>query len=207
VTLDGYDTLDRLFHELPRTHDDGGDERFEMYVDRTYNVTGVGTVASGTVKRGEVTEDDTVYLGPKEEGGFEEVEVRSIEMHYHRVERAKSGNIVGIALKNVDEEDVERGMVLSSEPKGSVREFRAEVMVLNHPTRIRSGYEPVVHLETISEATVFEPCDGHVLPGETDEVDIRFKFRPYSVEEGQRFVFREGKSKGVGTVKEITERE
>lgn len=202
VTLEGFETLDELFSRIPETHD-GADEDFEMYVDRTYNVTGVGTVASGTVKNGTVEEGETVLLGPTSDGDFREVEVRSIEMHYHRVDRAKSGNIVGIALKNVDDEEVKRGMVLTSEPRESVREFRAEVMVLNHPTRIRSGYEPVVHLETASEATIFEPEDGNILPGEKDDVRVRFKFRPYAVEEGQRFVFREGKSKGVGTVKEI----
>lgn len=202
VTLEGFDTLDSLFARLPKTHDGTGDD-FEMYVDRTYNVTGVGAVASGTVKSGTVEEGDTVYLGPTQDGDFREAEVRSIEMHYHRVDRAEPGNIVGIALKNVDDEDVERGMLLASEPRDSVREFRAEIMVLNHPTRIRSGYEPVVHLETASEATVFEPEDGNVLPGEKADVRVRFKFRPYAVEEGQRFVFREGKSKGIGTVKEI----
>lgn len=201
VSLEGFDVLDRLFHELPKTQEPGGG--FEMYVDRTYQVTGVGTVASGTVKQGEVEVGDTVYLGPGGDDGFREVEVRSIEMHYHRVDRAKSGNIVGIALKNVDDGDVERGMVLTSEPGDAVREFMAEVMVLNHPTRIRSGYEPVVHLETVSEATVFEPRNGYILPGEKDDVRVRFKFRPYMVKEGQRFVFREGKSKGVGTVTEV----
>jgi len=155
------------------------------------------------VKSGSVEEGDVVYLGPTADGSFREVEVRSIEMHYHRVESAEPGNIVGMALKNVEEDDVKRGMLLSSEPRESVREFRAEVMVLNHPTRIRSGYEPVVHLETASEATVFEPEDGYLLPGEKGEARVRFKFRPYAVEEGQRFVFREGKSKGVGTVKEV----
>jgi elongation factor 1-alpha len=202
VTLEGFDTLDSLFSRLPKTHDGAG-KGFEMYIDRTYNVTGVGTVASGTVKSGTVEAGDTVYLGPTTDGQFREVEVRSIEMHYHRVDRAEAGNIVGIALKNADDEDVERGMLLASEPRDSVREFRAEIMVLNHPTRIRSGYEPVVHLETASEAAVFRPENGNVLPGEKADVRVRFKFRPYAVEEGQRFVFREGKSKGIGTVKEI----
>ncbi|MFW5929145.1 MAG: GTP-binding protein, partial [Halobacteriota archaeon] len=92
---------------------------------------------------------------------------------------------------------------LSSEEPPAVREFEAEIMVLNHPTRIREGYEPVVHMETVSEAVVFEPESGTVLPGETDVVRARFKFRPYAVREGQRFVFREGKSKGVGTVTKL----
>jgi len=81
-----------------------------------------------------------------------------------------------------------------------VREFEAEVMVLNHPTRIGDGYEPVVHLETVSEAAVFHPEGGQLLPGDKGNARVRFKFQPYLVEEGQRFVFREGQSKGVGTV-------
>jgi elongation factor 1-alpha len=74
------------------------------------------------------------------------------------------------------------------------------VMVLNHPTCIGDGYEPVVHLETVSEAAAFYPEDGKLLPGDTGEATVRFKFHPYLVTEKQRFVFREGQSKGVGTV-------
>ncbi|MFB6282984.1 MAG: GTPBP1 family GTP-binding protein [Halobacteria archaeon] len=208
VTREGFDIMDSLFRRLPETHgnsdvprEDGGD--FELYVDRTYQVAGVGTVVSGTVRQGVVEEGDTVYLGPLNDGKFRKSEVRSIEMHYHRVDKAKPGNIVGIALKNIKDIDVERGMALTVEPGRDVREFTAEIMVLNHPTRIREGYEPVVHLETVSEATIFQPQDGPVLPGERATVDVRFKFSPYMVEEGQRFVFREGESKGVGTVKKI----
>lgn len=78
-------------------------------------------------------------------------------------------------------------------------------MVLNHPTRIDAGYEPVVHLETIGEAARFTPADGQLLPGDAGHTRVRFKFRPYLVEEGQRFVFREGSSKGVGTVTDVVE--
>jgi elongation factor 1-alpha len=123
-------------------------------------------------------------------------------MHYHRVDTTKAGRIVGIALKGVAEPEVERGMVLlprEAEPS-PVRSFEAEVMVLNHPTRITEGYEPVVHLETLSETAVFSPEGGKLLPGDTGQTTVAFKFRPYFVEEGQRFVFREGSSKGVGTV-------
>jgi elongation factor 1-alpha len=176
-----------------------------MYIDRTYSVTGVGAVASGTVTSGTVEAGDDLLLGPFPDGSFRDVEVRSIEMHYHRVDRAKAGRIVGIALKGVKEADVERGMVLlpaDADPT-PVRSFEAEVVVLNHPTRIGDGYEPVVHLETVSEAAVFEPAGGQLLPGDSGQTTVTFKFRPYLVEEGQRFVFREGQSKGVGTVTEI----
>ncbi|WP_276272502.1 GTPBP1 family GTP-binding protein [Haloarcula litorea] len=200
VTGEGMDTLDELFEALPKTAGEVGD--FRMYVDRTYNVQGVGAVASGTIKSGEVEAGDELLLGPMQDGAFREVEVRSIEMHYHRVDEARAGRIVGIALKGVREADVERGMVLlpvDADPD-PVREFEAEVMVLNHPTRIDDGYEPVVHLETVSEAAAFHPDGGQLLPGDAGETTVRFKFRPYFVEEGQKFVFREGRSKGVGTV-------
>ncbi|MEF8842193.1 MAG: EF-Tu/IF-2/RF-3 family GTPase, partial [Haloarculaceae archaeon] len=148
---------------------------------------------------------DELLLGPMSDGSFREVEVRSIEMHYHRVDEARAGRIVGIALKGVREADVRRGMALlprDAEPT-AIREFEAEVMVLNHPTRIGEGYEPVVHLETVSEAAAFYPEHGQLLPGDTGRARVRFKFHPYLVEEGQRFVFREGRSKGVGTVTSV----
>ncbi|MFT4957003.1 MAG: elongation factor 1-alpha, partial [Halobacteriales archaeon] len=203
VTMEGLDTLDDLFEQLPKTAGAEGD--FRMYIDRTYSVTGVGAVASGTVMSGEVEAGDELLIGPTSDGTFREVEVRSIEMHYHRVDRAKAGRIVGIALKGIEEAEIERGMVLlpRDATPSPVREFEAEVMVLNHPTRIGDGYEPVVHLETISEAAAFYPDDGQLLPGDTGTARVRFKFRPYLVEEGQRFVFREGRSKGVGTVVEV----
>ncbi|WP_339103306.1 GTP-binding protein [Haloterrigena salinisoli] len=203
ITMDGLATLDELFDRLPKTAQDTGE--FRMYVDRSYSVTGVGAVASGTVMSGEVEAGDELLLGPMPDGRFQEVEVRSIEMHYHRVDKAQAGRIVGIALKGVKESAIERGMVLlprDADP-APVREFEAEVMVLNHPTRIGEGYEPVVHLETIGEAAAFYPKNGRLLPGDTGEATVRFKFRPYLVEEGQKFVFREGRSKGVGTVTDV----
>ena len=200
VTMQGLDALDELFERLPKR--DPGDGEFRMYVDRTYSVTGVGPVASGTVQSGVVEAGDELLLGPMPDGTFREVEVRSIEMHYHRVDTARAGRIVGIALKGVEEAAIERGMALlpaDADPE-PVREFEAEVVVLNHPTRIREGYEPVVHLETVAEAAAFTPHQGRLLPGDSGHTDVRFKFRPYLVEEGQKFVFREGRSKGVGTV-------
>jgi elongation factor 1-alpha len=204
VTMEGLPVLDELFERLPKTDHEEGE--FAMYVDRTYDVKGVGAVASGTVKSGRVEADDELLIGPMPDGSFREVEVRSIEMHYHRVDEASAGRIVGIALKNIKESEIERGMVLlprESDPT-PVREFEAEVMVLNHPTRIGEGYEPVVHLETVSEAAAIYPEGGHLLPGDKGTARVRFKFRPYLVEEGQRFVFREGRSKGVGTVTDVT---
>ena len=204
VTMDGLDELDSMFERLPKTTTHERDD-FRMYIDRTYSVTGVGAVASGTIDSGSVEPGDELLLGPMPDGTFRDVEVRSIEMHHHRVDRATAGRIVGIALKGVEEAEIERGMALlpaDADPP-AVRSFEAEVMVLNHPTRIRDGYEPVVHLETASEAVIFHPEGGQLLPGDTGTATVEFKFRPYLVEEGQRFVFREGQSKGVGTVLDV----
>ncbi|WP_224334182.1 GTPBP1 family GTP-binding protein [Haloprofundus halobius] len=203
VAMEGIDDLDYLFETLPKTSD--GQGQFRMYIDRSYSVTGVGAVASGTVNSGTVEAGDELLLGPMPDGSFRDVEVRSIEMHYHRVDEAKAGRIVGIALKGVKEAEIERGMVLvprDADPR-AVRSFEADVMVLNHPTRIGTGYEPVIHLETISEAAVFHPEEGRLLPGDTGHSRVEFKFRPYLIEDGQRFVFREGQSKGVGTVTDV----
>ena len=205
VTMTGLDELDSMFESLPKTTNHDRDD-FRMYIDRTYSVTGVGAVASGTVGSGSVEAGDELQIGPMPDGSFRDVEVRSIEMHYHRVDRAEAGRIVGIALKGVDEEDIERGMALlpAENDPTAVRSFEAEIMVLNHPTRIRDGYEPVVHLQTASEAVIFHPDEGQLLPGDTGTATVEFKFRQYLVEEGQRFVFREGQSKGVGTVTDVT---
>ena len=204
VTMDGLDDLDSMFERLPTTTTHKRED-FRMYIDRTYSVTGVGAVASGTIDSGSVEPGDELLLGPMPDGSFRGVEVRSIEMHHHRVDRATAGRIVGIALKGVEEAEIERGMALlpaDADPTAA-RSFEAEVMVLNHPTRIRDGYEPVVHLETASEAVIFHPEGGQLLPGDTGTATVEFKFRPYLVEEGQRSVFREGQSKGVGTVLDV----
>lgn len=200
VTQDGVDKLDTLFNHLPKTQVEGDTGEFKMYIDKTYVVEGVGTVVSGSITSGAINVGDTVKLGPKEDGSFIETKARSIEIHYHQVEQATAGQLVSIAIRNVNANQVRRGMVLTSEDMDPTREFEAEVMILNHPTSVTRGYEPVIHLETVSETVEVNPEKPPLLPGDTGTVSIRFKFNPYVIEEGQRFVLREGESKGVGTV-------
>lgn len=203
VTMQGLDTLDTLFKQLePRENESG---EFKMYIDKVYTVEGVGAVASGTIKSGELDRGDDLLIGPMPNGEFKETRARSIEIHYHDVDHASSGQLVSIALKDLKSEDIERGMVLvdkDSQPEPT-QKFEADIMVLNHPTKITDGYEPVIHLETIGEAARIQPHDGNLLPGDTGEATVEFKFSSYYIEEGQKFVFREGQSKGVGTVKTV----
>ena len=206
ITLAGYDILEELLYRLPKLRYEESD--FLMYIDRIYKVTGVGTVVSGTIKSGEISEGDEVFVGPFSDGSFVKTKVSSIEMHHYRVERAKSGDIVGLALKNISVEDLRRGMVVTKTEPYAVREFEAEVYVFTHPTKISSGYEPVLHCETISETVIFKEIDKEFLKaGDRGRVRIRFKYNPQYIMPGQRFIFREGRSKGMGEVVKIYETE
>jgi elongation factor 1-alpha len=200
VTREGYDILENLIFKLPKRNLTSK-EPFEMYIDRIYQVDSVGVVVSGTIKQGVVLQNDPVYLGPMEDGTFKKVRIQSIEMHHYRVNKAIAGDIVGIAIKGLKATDIARGMILSKKEPSAVQEFEAEIAILNHPTRIGIGYEPVIHMETICEAVKIVSLDRkYMMAGERGKARIRFKFRPYTVEPGQKFIFREGKSKGIGRV-------
>lgn len=204
VTMDGLDTLDELFQRLPtRRNQEKGD--FQLYIDKVYNIEGVGPVVSGSVKSGSIKPEDELLIGPLPDGSFRETKARSIEIHYHRVDEAHAGQIVSIAVSNISADEIERGMALTSRDTTPqpAKEFEAELVVLNHPTSITDGYEPVVHLETISEAAEITPTEGTLLAGDQGTARFKFKFNSYFIQEGQRFVFREGSSKGVGTVTDI----
>ncbi|MCX8172315.1 MAG: GTP-binding protein, partial [Archaeoglobaceae archaeon] len=204
VTLKGYDLLEELFYRLPKRYT--AEKEFLMYMDKIYRVTGVGIVVSGCVKSGELREGEDVYIGPFDDGSFKLAKVMRIEMHHYRISKTKCGDIVGIALKGVRYEDLRRGMVLSKSLPKAVREFEAEVYVFTHPTLIKPGYEPVLHSETIAETVTFKAIGkGYLKAGDRDRVRIRFKYHPQCIFEGQKFIFRESRSKGMGEVVRILE--
>jgi elongation factor 1-alpha len=205
VSLQGYDLLNKLLLLLPERKKEI-DKPFLMFIDRVYNISGVGTVVSGTIKQGKLQPGKELILGPDDSGNFKKVKATSIEMHYHRLAEANAGLIVGIAIRGVKHEDVKRGMILCEEqlkPR-AVKSFEAEILVLNHPTRIASGYEPVLHTNTIAESVKLELLDKEYLKsGEEGKVRMTFKYKPQFVQEEDRFVFREGKTKGIGTITKI----
>jgi len=205
VTLEGYDLLNKLLHALPPRKKEL-DKPFLMFIDRNYNVTGVGTVVSGTVKQGKLKPGSELLIGPDESGQFKKVKATSIEMHYQPLKEANAGLVVGIAIKGMKYGDVKRGMVLSdvSVKPRAVKSFEAEILVLNHPTRIAPGYEPVFHGQTVSESVKLDLLDKEYLKsGDSGKVRITFRYRPQFVQEGDRFIFREGKTKGIGTITKI----
>ncbi|GCC11654.1 selenocysteine-specific elongation factor [archaeon] len=200
----GMELLHRLFYSLPERPGLDFNAEFMMYIDKVYNVSGVGLVVSGSVKQGNLKVGDILYLGPDYSGTFHEVRVASIELHYYSVESAQVGEIVGVALKGYKGE-VRRGMVLTYKKNlKAVKSFEANVAILNHPTRIAEGYEPIIHLETISETVTIEPLEKDFLAaGDRGRVRMSFKYSSYYIEEGMKFIFREGRSKGIGVVTRV----
>lgn len=205
VTLEGYELLNNLLFSLPQRKKEF-EKPFLMFIDRVYNVPGVGTVVSGTITQGKLRAGSELLLGPDASGSFKKVKARSIEMHYHPLAEADAGLVVGIAIRGMKHEDIERGMILCDkavEPK-AVKSFEAEILVLHHPTRITDGYEPVVHSQTVAEVAKIECLDKKYLKaGESGKVRFSFKYSSHFVKVGDRFVFREGKTKGIGTITKI----
>jgi elongation factor 1-alpha len=207
VTREGYDLLYSLLRNLP-VRSKVSDKPLLLYIDRVYNVEGVGSVVSGSVKQGKLAAGTEVLVGPDVKGRFTPVKVRSIETHSARIPEAEPGYIVGAAVRGVKHELLHRGMVLCDpalDPK-AVYSFEAEITVLSHPTRISSGYEPILHCHTIASSVRLTLLDKEYLKaGETGRVIMQFKYRPWYVREGDKFIFREGKTKGIGTITRILE--
>lgn len=209
LTGEGLNLLDDLFLNLPLNDEEENKEKpFMMYIDKVYSVVGVGTVVSGTVRQGKVKKGDKLLLGPDGSGKYQEVGAKSIEMHHYKKDHAEAGEVVGISITGVEMDDINRGMIICSpnyEIK-AIREFEAEVAILVHPTTIKEGYECITHVETIAETTAFEPLDKEYMSaGDSGNVKMRFKYRPYCIKEGQKIIFREGRSKGIGTITKIIE--
>jgi elongation factor 1-alpha len=207
VTGEGIELLDRLFLKL-KVPSNGNDLKkpFMMYIDKIYSVMGVGTVVSGTIRQGKISTGDKLLIGPAGAGKFIETSSKSMEMHHYRKEVAETGEIVGISITGLEVDDIKRGMILcgTDYPVNAVREFEADVAILVHPTTIKKGYECIAHIETIAETMIFEPVETrYMAAGDTGKVKMKFKYRPCYVKEGQKLIFREGRSKGVGTITKI----
>jgi len=205
TTLEGYNLLNALLEALPERKKEV-DKPFLMFIDRAYNITGVGTVVSGTVKQGRLKPGTDIIIGPDRANNFKRVRAKTIEMHYHRLAEANAGLVVGVALRGIKYEDVERGMILCDESikPHAVKVFEADILVLSHPTRIANGYEPILHNNTISETVKLTLLDKKYLKsGDSGRVRMVFRYQPQFVQPGDKFVFREGKTKGIGTVTKI----
>lgn len=205
VTGEGLDLLRAFLNLVPsrRNWREHMDKPAEFAIDETFVVPGVGTVVAGTTTSGAVALGQVLNLGPDGRGKFVKAQVKSV--HYKRtpVKRVVAGQAGSLALKKVKRSAVRKGMVLldASIRAGAVREFMAEVLVLYHGTTIREGYEPVLHCETIRQAARVLSIDSPIIrTGDRATIKFRFMYYPEYVKAGARFIFREGRTKGLGRI-------
>lgn len=209
VTGAGIEELKQFLQLLPASKYDKelAKNEFRAYIDDIFQVSGVGTVVAAMVYEGSVKNQQNVLLGPLDDGSFREVRIKSI--HYKRV--VTNGVVAGqnatFALHNVKRDLVRKGMVLLAKSKKTthaVFKFDAEIYVLYHSTTIREGYTPVIHCRSIRQsAQMLKISDSVLRTGDRAKVTFQFMYRPEVIHVGQRVVFREGRTKGLGIVTAI----
>ncbi|RLG89555.1 MAG: translation elongation factor EF-1 subunit alpha [Thermoprotei archaeon] len=208
------EALDR-FEEPPKPID----KPLRIPISEVFSISGVGTVPVGRVETGVLKVGDKVVFMPPGRVG----EVRSIEMHHVRIEKAVPGDNIGFNVRGISRTEIRRGDVAGhvTNPPTVVNEFVARVMIIWHPTAIAVGYTPVVHAHTASIACRITEIIGKVDPRTGRIVEknpqfikmgdiaiVRFKpIKPMVIEKFSefpqlgRFAMRDmGKTVGIGVV-------
>jgi len=185
------------------------DKPFLMPVEDVFSITGRGTVATGRIERGKVhTGDDVEMVGIRDN---RKTVCTGVEMFRKILDEGQAGDNVGLLLRGIGKEDVERGMVLCK--PGSVTphtNFRGEVYILTKEeggrhTPFFTGYRPQFYFRTTDVTGTAELPEGRemVMPGDNVEMKIEL-ITPIAMEEGLRFAIREGgRTVGAGVVAEI----
>ncbi|KJE94417.1 GTP binding protein 1 [Capsaspora owczarzaki ATCC 30864] len=180
----------------------------QFQIDETYSVPGVGTVISGTVMAGVIRSTDTLYLGPDTLGNFQPVQLKTIQRKRLPVRDVRAGQAASFALKKIKRSAIRKGMVLLAKDAHlkAYREFEAELLILHHPTTISTRYQAMVHCGSIRQTASILSMDRELLrTGDKARVRLRFLKHPEFVRIGARLVFREGRTKAVGTVTQAFE--
>ena len=186
------------------------DKPFLMAVEDVFTITGRGTVATGRVERGVLkTGEEVEIIGFRDEP--RKTVVTSIEMFRKILDTAEAGDNVGLLLRGVDRDDIERGMVIAK--PGSIkphRHFKAEVYVLRKEeggrhTPFVTGYRPQFYFRTTDVTGEIKLPSGveMVMPGDNVNMEVML-VSPVAIEVGLRFAIREGgRTVGAGVVTEM----
>uniref|UniRef100_A0A3B3XL41 GTP-binding protein 1 n=1 Tax=Poecilia mexicana TaxID=48701 RepID=A0A3B3XL41_9TELE len=198
VTGENMDLLKMFLNLLSPRTTFNNDEPAEFQIDDTYSVPGVGTVVSGTTLRGLIRLNDTLLLGPDPLGTFIPIAVKSI--HRKRMETFRP------LSRGIKRSSIRKGMVMVS-PKlmpQATWEFEAEILVLHHPTTISPRYQAMVHCGSIRQtATILTMNKDCLRTGDKASVHFRFIKTPEYLHCDQKLVFREGRTKAVGTITKV----
>ncbi|KAF1983964.1 putative GTP binding protein [Aulographum hederae CBS 113979] len=209
VTGHSLDLVRTFLNILPHYGHYDADAPFEFHVNDTFSVPFVGTVISGVVKSGVVHTGDTIQIGPDSLGQFTTTKIRSIERKRIPSALVSAGQSASFALRNVRRKDVRKGMVVlhkldTNTPPKVFREFVAEVLILSHATTIKVKYQAMLHVGPVSQTCAIIDLDrGYIRTGDRATVAFRFCQRPEYLAIGDRILFREGRTKGLGIVKSV----
>jgi elongation factor Tu len=200
-----YDALDTYIPQPVREKD----QPFLMPVEDVFSITGRGTVATGRIDRGVVKVGEEVSVVGF--GSDKKTVVTGVEMFRKLLDQGEAGDNVGLLLRGVAKEDIERGMVLAK--PGSITphtKFEAEVYVLTKEeggrhTPFFKGYRPQFYFRTTDVTGSVELPEGMemVMPGDNVQMTIEL-ITPIAMEEQLRFAIREGgRTVGAGVVTKI----
>ncbi len=188
------------------------DKPFLMPVEDVFTITGRGTVGTGRVERGQVKVGEEVEIvGLKDES--RKVVVTGIEMFRKLLDSGIAGDNVGVLLRGVERNDIERGQVLAK--PGSIKphkKFKAEVYVLSKEeggrhTPFFANYRPQFYFRTTDVTGTIKLPEGveMVMPGDNVQMDVEL-ITPIACEEGLRFAIREGgRTVGAGVVTTVAD--
>ncbi len=203
--------MDAVDSYIP-TPDRPTDGDFLMPVEDVFSITGRGTVATGRVERGTVKVSDEVEIvGLAKEA--KKTVVTGVEMFRKLLDQAEAGDNIGLLLRGIQREEIERGQVLAK--PGSIHphtKFKAEVYVLTKEeggrhTPFFNGYRPQFYFRTTDVTGLIDLPAGTemVMPGDNITMTIEL-ITPIAMEKGLRFAIREGgRTVGSGIVSEIIE--
>jgi elongation factor Tu len=187
------------------------DMPFVMPVEDVFGIKGRGTVATGRIERGIVKIGDEVEIvGVK---ATRKVVVTGVEMFKKILDEGRAGDNVGLLLRGIEREEIERGQVMAK--AGSIKPhttFKAQVYVLSKEeggrhTPFYNGYRPQFYLRTTDVTGNISLPEGAemVMPGDNVEMGVEL-ITPIALEVGQRFAIREGgRTVGAGAITSITE--
>ncbi len=204
-----YDLMDAVDSYIPTPTRDI-DRPFLMSIEDVFSITGRGTVGTGRIERGKVRIGEEVEIVGL--GQHKKSVVTGIEMFRKELDEGTAGDNVGILLRGVDKNDLERGQVVAK--PGSITphtNFSAKVYVLSKEeggrhTPFFNGYRPQFYFRTTDVTGVATLPDGveMVMPGDNVEMKIEL-ITSIAMEEGLRFAIREGgRTVGAGVVDKIT---
>src|SRR6188474_2538197 len=187
------------------------DKPFLMPVEDVFSISGRGTVGTGRVERGKIKVGDKVeIIGLRE---TRETVVTGVEMFRKLLDEAQAGDNVGLLLRGVDKEALERGMVLAL-PKSITphKKFKGSAYILTKEeggrhTPFFQGYRPQFYFRTTDVTGVVTLPEGTemVMPGDNVSMEIAL-ITPIAMEKELRFAIREGgRTVGAGVVAEVTE--